>query len=187
VAVLAFLTITALVYVIQPMTAITISRLCFADFSGFPFWNRVATVATELAMLSAQGVIGVPVVVELTLVPFIFVMAILALIAKALLVDILDRMAGYTGMRRILVSCLDMTEITCHFLVGEPQFEIGFVMVELIRAPAFRVVAILAFLAHLPLMHILLTMTVDTVCRCIAIFFIRLVTTKTFGLLMATM
>ena len=98
-------------------------------------------VTAYLGVLSLETKLGVLVVIEFDLIPFLFSMTIPALGAKAVLMDILDRMAGGTLFWGILVLVLYMAQVAGDLFVRATQFEIGLVMVELFAAPALGAVA----------------------------------------------
>src|SRR5512139_1126222 len=124
----------------------------------------MATVALDLAVLAAQGVLGVDVVVEQDITPGLGVVAGLALLAKTFLVLVILPVAGHAGHRRALEGIVPMAigTLGLRMLVLEP--EAGLVVIKLRLLPVGFRVAIRALRTQLALVCVVLLVAGNAAC-----------------------
>ena len=106
-AILAFLPIFSFVDVIQSMTTVTGSRHFFSvsRFSG----TGMTGMAGNIKVFALDSKFCIPVMFKSGFIPFLLEVAILAFIAKSILVYVSNCVAGNADTRRLLIFFADMT------------------------------------------------------------------------------
>ena len=170
VAIAAVFTVRPLVNIFVAVAAVTIAHLA-VELRRLVA-RRVAAVTGLLAMPAEQWVIGISQVIEVCLLPGLYRVALLALVAEAISVDVSYRVTVTTLLRRFLVLTADVAGIAGHALVGRLEFETGLIVIEAGFIPAFRGMALGAFLAQVSRVCIVFGMAAVTIAPGLAVGFI---------------
>ena len=78
---------------------------------------RMAGITMDGGMGASQLEVRVLVMIEDQLFPFLFVMTLLAFVAIASRVNVIDTVASHTFFRQVLIALIGMAAIACGFLV----------------------------------------------------------------------
>lgn len=129
----------------------------------------MAAFALRRAMLPAQRVLGIGIVIEVGL-PVDHAMARLAAIAQRAAVLVVLAMASVARGRHPFVLACDVTGGTFDLYVTTLKFELGFlVVIEAYVSPLAHAVAALAFQSEATLVNVILLVTSIARLRCFTI------------------
>ena len=92
--------------------------------------------------------------------PFLLVMALLALLAVAAGMHVIDAMAGHALRRQILVTFIGVAAVASSFLMLAVQRKFGFVMIEAAGLPSLDAMTLFAGLAEASLVRVIFVMAV---------------------------
>ncbi len=156
-AAFAFSAVGSAVFILLPMTAVTIlAQLFVRDF--FP----MAGVAVQPFVAAFELEFGLSIVIEHPYRPSVRRMTRFTLLRQTPIVRVITGVTGDALGLRILIFAGEMALFTGQHVVLADQGEMGQVMVEKnFRVPAISVVAPDTCLALLLLMHVIIDMTGD--------------------------
>jgi len=119
-------------------------------------------IAHHLPVPPGQRVVCFRVMVESYLFPFAFPMTVITGLPVFSAMDIVEAVAGITFLRRILVLSPCVTAVTVRLAVPAAQRKVTQVVIEFLPCPRTLPVAVRALLAQLAIVHIVLTVALDT-------------------------
>ena len=137
-------------------------------------------------MLAVEREVGLLVMVEDNFRPAPGFMAAVASIAEFTTMYVMNLMAAYTCLRRVLILLVKVAGVTACISVAELEREVGFVMIKIGFLPAVSVMATATFLTLFAFVYIDLLMTAITIIRRFGMFLLVKVTGITAGILMRT-